>query len=93
VIAKSEWKRACDYLRAAPVLVVEVLSPANKKPAVEKKVSFYLDSGVKEVWLVQPKQRTLVRLSQNKRAAVKGLISLPLPFIGKVALAEAFRSA
>jgi Uma2 family endonuclease len=33
IIAKSEWKRACDeedYLRAAPVLVVEVFSPATK---------------------------------------------------------------
>ena len=55
VIARSEWKRACDqddYLRTAPVLVVEVLSPANKKPAVEKKVSVYLNNGVNEVWLV-----------------------------------------
>jgi Uma2 family endonuclease len=40
VIAKPEWKRACDeddYLRTAPVLVVEVLSPANTKQAAEKK--------------------------------------------------------
>jgi Uma2 family endonuclease len=96
VIAQSEWKRACDeddYLRVAPALVVEVLSPANKKPAVEKKVSLYLKNGVHEVWLVHPKQRTFVRVTQSKRAGVKGVISLPLPLIGKVALAEVFRSA
>jgi Uma2 family endonuclease len=61
VISKSEWKRACDhdaYLQTSPILVVEVLSPANTKPAVERKVSLYVNNGAKEVWLIHPKQRT-----------------------------------
>jgi len=92
VIANSEWKRACeedDYVRIPPVLAIEVLSPANTKPAVEKKVTLYLNNGVKEVWLVHPKQRTLVRVTPGKRATVKGSISLP-PLTGKIALAEIF---
>ena len=93
VIARSEWKRACDpddYLQTAPVLVVEVLSPANKKSAVEKKVNIYLNNGVKEVWLIHPKQRTWARITQQRRIAGKGLISLPSPLTGKIALAEIF---
>ncbi len=91
VIANSEWKRACDeddYVRIPPVLAIEVLSPANTKPAVEKKVTLYLNNGVKEVWLVHPKKQTLVRVTPGKRATVKGIISLPLPLTGKIALAE-----
>jgi len=93
VTAKSEWKRACDEddcLETAPFLVVEVLSPANTKTAVEKKVTLYLNNSVKEVWLIHPKQRILVRLTQQKRAAVKGSISLPLPLVGKIELADIF---
>jgi len=98
VIARSEWKRTCDqddYLQTAPVLVVEVLSPANKKSAVEKKVTIYLNNGVKnngvkEVWLIHPKQRTWARITQQRRIAGKGLISLPSPLTGKIALAEIF---
>jgi len=67
-----------------------VLSPANTKPAVEKKVTLYLNNGVQEVWLIHPKERTLVRVTQSKRAAGKGLISLPLPLKGKIAVPEIF---
>jgi len=93
VIAKSEWKRACDeddYLQTAPVLIVEVLSPANKKPAVEKKVTLYLNNGVKEIWLIHPKQQTITRVTQRKRSSAKGTISLPPPLIGKISLADIF---
>jgi len=93
VIAKSEWKRACDeddYVRTAPILVVEVLSPANTKPAVEKKVTLYLNNGVKEVWLIHPKRQTVLRVTPAKRAAAKGLVALPPPLTGKIALAEIF---
>jgi Uma2 family endonuclease len=93
VVAKSEWNRACDeddYLQAAPILVVEVLSPANAKPAVEKKIGLYLNNGVKQVWLIHPKLQTLVRVTKTKRAPVKGLISLPLPLMGKIAVTAIF---
>jgi hypothetical protein len=54
-------------------------------------VSLYLDNGVKEVWLMHPEQRMLVRFTQGKRAGVKGLVALPLRrLIGKIALAEIF---
>jgi Uma2 family endonuclease len=67
-----------------------VLSQANKKPAVEKRVSLYLNNGVSEVWLIHPKQKTLVRVTQTKRGAVKGAVSLPSPLIGKIALSGMF---
>jgi len=93
VIAKSEWDRACDeddYVRLPPVLAVEVLSPANTKPAVEKKVNLYLNNGVQEVWLIHPKQQTVVRVTAGKRSTVKGQVSLPAPLTGKITLSEIF---
>ena len=47
------------YFEMAPDLVVEVISPSQSKPKIEGKASQWLDHGVREVWLVDPKTRTL----------------------------------
>lgn len=41
-----------DPLETPPPLVVEVLSPGNRKPALARKVRGYLQAGVKEVLVV-----------------------------------------
>jgi len=43
------------YHFGAPDLVVEVLSPGDRKARVEEKTSRWLASGVSVVWLVNPK--------------------------------------
>ncbi|HET6575823.1 MAG TPA: Uma2 family endonuclease [Fimbriiglobus sp.] len=53
-----------------PVLVVEVLSPNDKKKDVTRKVADYLDNGVPLVWVVDYEERfvTVYRLGQPPRA-------------------------
>jgi Uma2 family endonuclease len=47
------------YLEIPPDLVVEVLSPDDRKAAVRGKIRDYLKSGVKLVWLVDPDVQTV----------------------------------
>ena len=58
VIELAEWKRAREkdvYPEGAKVrLAVEVLSPSNRKPALQSKISIYTAHGI-EAWLVDPK--------------------------------------
>ena len=45
-----------------PDLVAEVLSPATRTNDLGPKRNYYLDVGVRELWLVDPAERTLVRV-------------------------------
>jgi Uma2 family endonuclease len=47
------------YRFGAPDLVVEVLSPGDRKGRVEEKTARWLAFGVSVVWLVNPKSRTI----------------------------------
>lgn len=48
-----------EYPRLAPDLVVEVISPSETGPSVEEKTEIYLQAGVRLVWALDPKRRTL----------------------------------
>ena len=43
-----------DGIHGAPDLVIEVLSPGNKKYDKGKKKDVYLQTGVKEYWIIDP---------------------------------------
>jgi Uma2 family endonuclease len=47
------------YINGAPDIVVEIISPANKKQEREKKHALYERAGVKEYWTVFPKKRAI----------------------------------
>lgn len=47
------------YLRVAPELTVEVLSPSDRFSDVMAKVEEYLELGVQEVWIVDPESRSV----------------------------------
>lgn len=47
------------YWQGPPDLAVEVLSPGDRRGKVNKKISLWLRSGAKQVWTVDPKQRTV----------------------------------
>jgi Uma2 family endonuclease len=60
------------YRSGAPDLVVEVLSPGDRKGKVEEKTSRWLSLGALAVWLVNPKTRTVdVRLANGERKLFK----------------------
>jgi Uma2 family endonuclease len=43
----------------APDLVVEVLSKGNTKPEMTRKLQEYFEAGVRSVWMVNPRKRTV----------------------------------
>ena len=47
------------FVPVAPDLAVEVLSPTDRMADALAKVAMYLDAGVRLVWLVDPRSRTL----------------------------------
>ena len=47
------------YLETIPDLVVEVMSPNDTRPEVQRKVDDYLHAGVRVVWVLDPARRTL----------------------------------
>ena len=47
------------YVRLAPDLVVEVISPSQSDKEMRLKAVLWISLGVKQVWLVQPKKRTV----------------------------------
>ncbi|HSK75798.1 MAG TPA: Uma2 family endonuclease [Thermoanaerobaculia bacterium] len=49
-----------DFLKVAPELVVEVLSPDDRWEQVVKKVGEYLSVGVLRVWVFDPKKRRVL---------------------------------
>lgn len=58
-------ERGCN---GAPDLVVEILSPGNSKHEMDTKFKLYEESGVKEYWIVQPSEKTiLVYVLQNEK--------------------------
>jgi Uma2 family endonuclease len=50
------------FLKGAPDLAVEVLSPSNTVPAMKKKALEYFESGSRLVWIVGPEDRTVTVL-------------------------------
>ncbi len=49
--------------RGAPDLAVEILSPDDRMTRVRRKVRFYLENGVRLVWLIDPEDRTVTVLT------------------------------
>ena len=47
------------YWQGPPDLAVEVRSPGDRRGKVNKKISLWLRSGTKQVWIVEPKHRTV----------------------------------
>jgi Uma2 family endonuclease len=47
------------YWRLSPDLAVEIVSPADRMDAVQGKMLEYLDVGVREVWVIHPRSRSV----------------------------------
>lgn len=95
VVRREDWLRACReeiYLDVVPILVVEVISPANRKNRVEQKLDVYRTSGVAEVWVVHPKKGTVRVCTEHGEIVYSAGDSIPLTALsGAVQLADVFR--
>ena len=47
------------YWPGAPDLAAEVRSPDDKRSEIEEKIEQYLETGVRQVWFVEPSKRSL----------------------------------
>ncbi len=61
-ISKERLKEVGEvegYWQGPPDLAVEVLSPGDRRGKVNKKISQWLGSGTRQVWIVDPKHSTV----------------------------------
>ena len=55
--------------RGAPDLVIEILSPSNTAIEMERKLSLYQEAGVREYWIIDPKNNR-VRIYRFEEGAI-----------------------
>lgn len=59
-----------------PDLIVEILSPGNNSKEIKTKYELYEEAGVKEYWIIQPSEQTLIiYLLQNGKYQPSKLLS------------------
>lgn len=54
----------------APDLAIEILSPSDRMSRVNRKLRFYLENGVRLVWLIDPEERTVTVYSTFETARI-----------------------
>jgi Uma2 family endonuclease len=55
--------KADEYLTGAPLVAIEVASPANTAEELDLKIDQYLRGGSQAVWVAYPKRKALVRFA------------------------------
>jgi Uma2 family endonuclease len=48
-----------DWLQGAPMIAIEIVSPANRSEHIDKKTAVYLEEGAAEVWVIYPGTRSM----------------------------------
>ncbi len=67
VILKENYKRIKKSRINGPAdLVIEILSPSTRDLDLTKKVPYYLKSGVREIWIVDPLNKEFVVFQEAK---------------------------
>jgi len=60
-----------DWLQGAPMIAIEVVSPANNPEQIDQKVAAYFEEGAAEVWIVYPKTHSMTVFSEGGQQAVR----------------------
>ena len=84
VLPLKEWKRAIQdnsYPLGAPILAIEVISPANTEERVRQKTQINLDHGAVQVWNVYPQRKMVVCCEplQQWELYENDVLKLPFP--------------
>jgi Uma2 family endonuclease len=64
--------------RGVPDLVLEVLSPSNRAYDLEEKRPLYRETGVKEIWLIDPDQQQVIQDRRRGRRFVTTTVTTGL---------------
>ncbi|MCB0617078.1 MAG: Uma2 family endonuclease, partial [Phaeodactylibacter sp.] len=70
----------------APDLIIEILSPGNSKKEMRDKYEVYEESGVREYWLVNPSEKTVLIYVLNEEMRFVGLQPLTEDQIARAAI-------
>ncbi|MDA1165858.1 MAG: Uma2 family endonuclease [Planctomycetota bacterium] len=60
-----------QFFPGAPDLAVEVLSPGDTASEVQEKAEAWLNSGCREVWLIDPRRQSATRLTPAENSIVQ----------------------
>jgi Uma2 family endonuclease len=86
VLDKSRWQEAVKtdtYPSGSPILAVEIVSPANRRKAIQRKTGLYLRHGSVEVWVVFPRKQVVevwTKTDKVTRYTAPETITLRYPF-------------
>jgi Uma2 family endonuclease len=62
----------------APLVCIEILSPEDRWPRVDKRIADFLGMGVERVWVFDPKKREIFEYTRNgRRKVVEDLLEAP----------------
>jgi Uma2 family endonuclease len=96
VITKAAWAAAIEnstYLSEPPLLVVEVISPANTRRNVVEKTELYLSNGTRFVWTIYPKKKRVDVFAWDSRVIEvphEDTIAIPEPATATIRVADIF---
>ena len=70
------WSRKClpeipaGYIEVAADLVVEVVSPGDRYARIQKKVTEYLEKGVRLIWVVDPEDQSVATFREGEKTKI-----------------------
>jgi Uma2 family endonuclease len=67
-VSNERLTSADAFLRTAPDLAIEILSPGQGMARLFDKVEFYLQNGVRLVWIIDPDAATIAVLSPGRES-------------------------
>ena len=90
-VARRGQEISNGFAMGSPELAVEVLSPSNRKPRIDRKITLYFAEGAEEVWVMDTARRmvTVYRASQDGLHRTVVTDRLESKF-GSISLAELF---
>jgi len=62
-VARDRVESSDGYYDGPPDLVIEVISPGDRRGRIERKLGLWLEAGTRSVWLVNPRSRTVEVIS------------------------------
>jgi Uma2 family endonuclease len=78
------------YLKHAPLIAIEILSPEDSIRAMQLKFAQYLQFGIENIWIINPETRLVYRWTETGLEPVQsGALTVPGTSI-RVELSEMF---
>jgi Uma2 family endonuclease len=92
---RTGWPAADEWMTLPPDIAIEVLSPGQRLPDIRSKIEAYLAFGIREIWIVDPRSRTVEVFAGTARVRFSDKETLTTPVVPglRISLAEFFERA